>query len=240
MRPDLRARATAERELMDAADADPAMLERTYERFRLVNAIVSRPGAVYRRDVRPGARRRRIRVLDVGAGGGDLCRALTGRLRRDGVDADVTALDLDPRAVAWARAHDDGAGVVYRCAPVSELVAGGEGFDIVLSNHLLHHLGEAELRRFLADTRRLVAPGGLVAHHDIARSRLAYAAFAAATLPFAGTLLRGSFIRPDGLTSIRRSYTAAELSAAAQPGWSVRRGFPARLELRWERDDGDH
>jgi hypothetical protein len=35
-------------------------------------------------------------------------------------------------------------------------------------------------------------------------------------LPF-----HGSYIRQDGLTSIRRSYTAAELRAAAPPGWTV-------------------
>ena len=51
-----------------------------------------------------------------------------------------------------------------------------------------------------------------------------------AALPF-----RGSFIRADGLTSIRRSYTAAELRAAAPPGWKVRPGFPFRNLLPLER-----
>ncbi|MBS1699322.1 MAG: methyltransferase domain-containing protein [Actinobacteria bacterium] len=238
---DLSARAVDVRELMDDPAADPRMLERTYRRFGIVNAVVSRPGAVYRVDVRPRARQAAgsgpLRVLDVGAGGGDLCRALAARLHRDGLPAEITALDVDPRAVAWASAHDDGAGIVYRCADAAELVRAGETYDVVLSNHVLHHLDEEGLASMLEHTRLLAGQHGLVAHHDIARSRLGHAAFAAGTWPFAGTLLAGSFIRPDGLTSIRRSYTTAELAAVAPPGWQVRGGFPSRLELRWEPDD---
>jgi 2-polyprenyl-3-methyl-5-hydroxy-6-metoxy-1,4-benzoquinol methylase len=239
MQPDLSVRAADARELMDAPDADLRMLEHTYRRFGIVNRLVSRPGALYRRDVRPRAGTRPLRILDIGAGGGDLCRFLAQRLRRDGVRAEITALDPDERAMAWARRNDAGAGVTYRVGFSGDLVSEGRTFHLVLSNHLLHHLTAEELRALLRDSTALVAPGGLVAHHDIARSRAAYALFAAATLPFASSLFAGSFIRADGLTSIRRSYTAEELRAAVPPGWRVATRVPARLELRWEpRDDG--
>ncbi|WP_091234685.1 methyltransferase domain-containing protein [Microbacterium sp. 3J1] len=234
---DLSTRASDARELMDDPGADVAMLERTYERFRLVNALVSRPGQFYRNDIRPRARRGRVRVLDVGAGGADVCRMIAARLRRDGLEGEVTALDADERAVRWAAAHDDGAGVRYRCALAEDLVAEGDQYDVVFSNHVLHHLSAPELQGVLRDTDRLAGAGGVVVHRDIARSKAAYALFAAATLPFAGTLLRGSFIRVDGLISIRRSYTPAELAAVAPEGWTVRAGLPARLELRRKKSD---
>ncbi|MDQ0641982.1 methyltransferase domain-containing protein [Microbacterium murale] len=235
MRADLSARAVDARELMDDPDADLRMLERTYERFPLINAVVSRWRAVYRRDIRPRARTRVIRVLDVGAGGGDVSRALADWSRRDGLAIEVTALDADARAVRWARSR--GGGVKYRCAYTSELVDAGETFDIVISNHLLHHLSGDELSSLLQDSAALISDGGVVLHRDIARSRLAYRGFAAGTLPFARNLLAGSFIRPDGLTSIRRAYTPAELSAVIPSGWSVRTALPARLELRYEVSD---
>lgn len=226
------------RELMDAPDADARMLARTYGRFGVVNALVSRPGSLYRRDVRPRAahareQSRALRILDIGAGGGDLCRLLAWRLRRDGFDAEVTALDADVRAIRWASAHDRGAGIRYRRALTTELVAAGEIYDMVLSNHVLHHLDDAELRTVLDDSVRLVAPGGMVSHRDIARSRTAHALFSAATWTISSTLLADSFIREDGLISIRRSYTTAELRAIAPPGWVVRGDVPSRLELRW-------
>ncbi|WP_309066369.1 methyltransferase domain-containing protein [Microbacterium sp.] len=235
--PDLSVRASAARELMDDPAADLRMLQRTYQRFALVNAVVSRWRTLYRREIRPRAQRRPVRILDIGAGGGDISRALSARLRRDGIPGEVTAVDLDARAIAWARAQDAGSGVRYRCAPAGELADEGERFDVVLSNHVLHHLAPEELSGVLADSRRLVAPGGVVCHHDIARSRTAYVLFAVATAPLAPTLFAGSFIRTDGLISIRRSYTPDELAAVVPEGWRVRTGIPARLELRWEEAD---
>lgn len=235
MRHDLSTRAVDARELMDDDDADEVALAQTYLRFRTVNALISGPGAVYRRDVRPRARAGRIRILDVGAGGGDLCRALAASLRRDGLTAEITALDPDERAMRWAEAHDAGAGIRYRCADTREVATTGETFDVVLSNHLMHHLTVEQLGQVLADTRTMVSDGGIVAHHDIARSAVAYALYTAVTWPFARNFLAGSFIREDGLTSIRRSYTAAELRALAPEGWTVQESLPARLQLRWDR-----
>ena len=235
MRADLSARAVDERELMDDPDADPTMLERTYERFALINAVVSRWRTVYRRNIRPRARKQSLRVLDVGAGGGDVSRALADWSRRDGLAVEVTALDADERAIRWARGR--GGGVEYRCAYTSELVDAGETFDMVISNHLLHHLSDAELAALLRDSAALISRGGVVIHRDIARSRLAYLGFAAGTLPFARNLLAGSFIRADGLTSIRRAYTPVELFDAIPSDWQVRTAFPALLELRYEVPD---
>ncbi|WP_300266737.1 methyltransferase domain-containing protein [Microbacterium sp.] len=229
---DLTSRAVDARELMDDPHADQDMLERTYERFSLVNAVVSRWRSVYRRDIRPRAQQAPLRVLDVGAGGGDVSRAIAAWASKDALPITVTALDADPRAIQWARGR--GSAVEYRCAYTGELADADERFDVVISNHLLHHLSGDELAGVLRDCARLVGDGGIVIHRDIERSRFAYRAFAAATWPFAATLLADSFIRVDGLTSIRRAYTADELASTAPSGWRVRRAFPARVELRWE------
>jgi len=238
MMPDLAVRAVAARELMDDPGADERMLARTYALFPLVNAVVSGRGGLSLRELRRRARGGTLRVLDIGTGGGDRARALARRLRRAGCAAEITAIDVDARAVDWASARDGGAGIRWRCASTADLVRAGERFDVVVSNHVLHHLTAADLADVLHDSLRLTAPGGVAVHSDIARSRLAYALFAAATLPFAGTLLAGSFIRPDGLTSIRRSYTAEELAAAAGRGWRVVRRAPSRLLLQAEAVDG--
>ncbi|WP_460794840.1 methyltransferase domain-containing protein [Microbacterium sp. GXF0217] len=227
--PDLATRATSARELMDAADADRAALERTYARFRLVNPVVGGWRSIYRRLVRPRVKAGGVRILDIGSGGGDVTRRLARWARRDAADAVVTALDADPRATAWAAQQGGPTNVRYRTGTASELVASGERFDVVVSNHLLHHLDTVS--GLLAETDALLDTDGIAVHVDIARSRHAYALFNALTWPFASTVLAGSFIRDDGLTSIRRSYTVTELARLAPQGWSAAAAAPCRALL---------
>jgi len=216
---------------MDDAECDPEMLRRTYERFGVINVAFSGLRSIYRRWIRPRLRPdRETRLLDVGTGGGDIPRRFLDWSSADGLALSVVAIDVEPRAVAYAARHP-APGLEVRHVATSELVAVGERFDIVTSNHVLHHLRPEEIADLLADSERLVDGRGLVVHGDIERSRLAYAGFAAATAPFAPNLLRGTFIRPDGLASIRRSWTATELAAMADRDWRVRRAAPFRLEL---------
>ena len=224
-------------EQMDGPDADPRVLAKTYERFRLVNAVVSGERAVYRRWVRP-----RLspvwgtRLLDVGTGSADLPRRMLRWAQADGLRLEITAIDPDERAIAWADAQPRASGL--RLVPVAtgDLVKAGERFQIVLSNHVLHHLDGRETGALLADCERLLGPGGIAVLGDIERSRWGYAGFWLGTLPFAGNLLAGTYIRGDGLASIRRSHTAAELAGVLPAGWRVRRAFPSRLEVAWGAD----
>lgn len=222
--PRLAQRDTGARERMDDPHCDLATLERTYAQFRVVNALVAGWRGTYRTHLRPLLRAGEVTtLLDVGSGGGDLARALARWARRDGFDLRVTAIDPDPRADAWARRQRPVPGVRFRRTSSSELVANGESFDLVVSNHLLHHLDPAQLQELLADSQRLARRA--VVHSDIQRSRIAYALFSAATL----LLFRGSFIREDGLISIRRSYRAAELRLLLPAGWGVPVTGPWRL-----------
>jgi 2-polyprenyl-3-methyl-5-hydroxy-6-metoxy-1,4-benzoquinol methylase len=134
----------------------------------------------------------------------------------------VTAVDPDPRAHEFASARP-AEGVVHRCAASGDLVAAGEQFDVVVSNHVLHHLDDDARAAVLADSRALARR--LVLHSDIRRSPAAYAGYWVGTLPLART----SFVRVDGLRSIRRSWTDAELGRELPAGWDAVRRPPFRV-----------
>ena len=225
----LRDRAVDAVEIMDDPDCDAETLRRTYANFRYVNAVVSGLRHTYRRDIRPRlSATAETSLLDIGSGGGDVARSLARWAARDGLRLTVTAIDPDARAHDYASSRPALPGLEFRRALSSDLVAAGERFDIVLSNHVLHHLSGTELGALLVDSERLAR--GLALHGDIERAPLAYLGFGLGTWPF----FRRSFIRADGLTSIRRSFTWRELAAVAPLGWSVRREVPYRLMLRWQ------
>ena len=236
--PLLRRRSTHEPELMDDPNCDPVALNATYRLFGVINPLVTSWRPLYRQWIRPVLRAaaregRTATLLDVGSGGGDVARSLSRWARRDGLPLAVTAIDPDLRAYAWALAHDNGTGVDYRAQSSAALVAAGERFDVVVSNHVLHHLSPCELTELLTDTSALTR--SVAIHNDLRRSRLAWLLYWVGTLPLIRTRTLARF---DGLLSIRRSYRRGELADAVPSGWSVRRQrffrllamFPAHAE----------
>ncbi|MEJ2287239.1 MAG: methyltransferase domain-containing protein [Deinococcales bacterium] len=216
----LRRRATALREAMDDPGCDAARLRATYAQFARVNRWLAGWSAVFERWLKPRARPGAT-LLDVGCGGGDVARSLAYWSAEAGVPLAITAVDPDERALDFARSHPTPPGVHFRRASMEELVAEGCGYDFVISNHVLHHLDEAELPRFLEASAALTR--GLAVHNDLRRSDLALLAFAPLRVVF-----HGSFIVPDGLRSIRRAYRIDELRALAPQGWRVVRWAPFR------------
>jgi 2-polyprenyl-3-methyl-5-hydroxy-6-metoxy-1,4-benzoquinol methylase len=212
----MRQRAVDAVELMDAPDCDARRLQNTYRQFAVINRALSGWRRLYVRELRPSlaGNPAPATLLDIGSGGGDLAYQLARWANRDGLPLRITGIDPDPRAAAYARGRPPIPGVEFRQAHSADLVMEGRRFDFVISNHVLHHLSAAELQQLLADSAALSTRQ--VLHNDLRRSPAAYALFSAAALPFPG-----SYIRADGLTSIRRSYTPPELAALAPPGWHV-------------------
>ena len=221
----LRRRATALRERMEDPACDSAQLRVTYEHFGAINRRFSGWQGIYRRYLRPRLRSGHpTTLLDIGFGGGDIPRRLLEWAERDGLALSITAIDPDARAAAFARSLPPREGLRFEQTETGALVKRGAHFDIVISNHLLHHLADDELKQLCRDSARL---GTVVLHNDIERADTAYLGFALLSAPF----YRGSFITPDGLTSVRRAYTRPELRAVAPASWQVTRPYSYRVLL---------
>lgn len=217
-------------ELMDDPGCDGAALRRTVARFDTVNRLVAGWRGAYTRRLRPVLARTPgpARILDIGCGGGDVLRRLVTYARTDGFDVRGVGIDPDERCLDVARAAPTMPGVAYRSARSDDIVAAGDRFDIVVSNHLLHHLGPADLDGLWRDSMALTT--GICLHSDILRSRIAYGAYAVGIIPFA----RGTFLRVDGLRSIRRSFRPRELTLRTPAGWTVETSVPFRVRAVWQ------
>lgn len=98
-----------------------------------------------------------LRLLDIGCGGGlvsePMCR----------LGAAVTGVDASEANIKTALTHatEQGLKIDYRAGTAEGLLASGEAlFDIVLNLEVVEHV--ANPSQFLADTSRLVKPGGLM------------------------------------------------------------------------------
>lgn len=230
VRVDLRHRLDAA-ERMDDPQADPARLRRTVGDFALLNRLFSSFMPLFRRHLLPTLLSDPDRVwtvLDVGSGGADLDRALVRLARRRGLRLRITALDADPRMTPWARELcADYPEITPVTGSVFDLDQLGD-FDLIVSNHTLHHLTYPQVRRAVDLCRRHARHGLLL--NDLRRSWWAYLGYTF----FTGLFLRRSFVFTDGRLSIRRGFTVAELErelAGLEAPVRIGRAAPARIYL---------
>ena len=218
-------------ELMDDPALDPAEHRRALRGLARLNWVSDSPGLLWPavRDLARGGGP--VRVLDVATGSGDVPRALAARAARAGLtNVTFAGCDISPTAVESAARAAPGLTFFVHDA-VRDPLPGG--YDVVTCSLFLHHLSEADAVVLLG--RMAAAAGRRVLVNDLDRSRFTYlAVWAACRL-----LSRSPVVRFDGPASVRAAFTAAEAAAlAARAGLAgavVRRRFPCRYLLRWDR-----
>jgi 2-polyprenyl-3-methyl-5-hydroxy-6-metoxy-1,4-benzoquinol methylase len=155
-------------------------------------------------------RDRRVVVLDVGGGRGDLALHLVEWARRDGRALRVLVLDRDGPTAALARRH---------CARAPEItVIQGDatalpirhsGVDVAVCVLTLHHLPPDAAARTLTELHAAAGVGFVV--NDLARGRFAWLGAWLITRLFA----RHPVSRHDGPLSVRRAYSLEEVETLA-------------------------
>src|SRR4051812_18162484 len=97
------------------------------------------------------------RLLDVGAGAGEVARELAALT---GADGEVVALDNSQAMVAAAQARDGGSPVRYVVGDVRSLPYADGYFDGVRTERVLQHLDDPDAA--IAEMSRVLRPGGRI------------------------------------------------------------------------------
>jgi 2-polyprenyl-3-methyl-5-hydroxy-6-metoxy-1,4-benzoquinol methylase len=204
-------------EFMDRPDCDLQQLENTYQHFATINKYFSGWKWIYRKRIRPLMTDpdRTYTLLDIGFGGGDIPLKISEWSKKDGIKLEILAIELDERAIEFARKLDAPANVTFKKMHSKKLLEKGGAFDFVLSNHVMHHLSNSELLELMDQASKLAKRRVLFS--DIERNTIGYGLFKFIT----PLLFRNSFIPYDGLISIRRSYTFEELRAIIPKKWKL-------------------
>jgi ubiquinone/menaquinone biosynthesis C-methylase UbiE len=106
------------------------------------------------------------RILDIGCSAG----AASAAYAANDSEAEVHAIDLGAGMLryAHARAESLGVGVHFHQMDASALKFEDDSFDLVVSHNLMHEIGAEKRRAMLREARRVVRPGGIVIHQDVA------------------------------------------------------------------------
>ena len=128
-----------------------------------------------------------LRLLDIGCGGGLVCEPMAR------LGAAVTGVDASEANIKTALTHatEQALKIDYRAGTAEGLLAAGEPmFDIVLNLEVVEHV--ADPAQFLADTARLVRPGGLMIVATLNRTAKALATAVIGAEYVLGWLPRGT------------------------------------------------
>lgn len=219
---------TPSEELLDDPSLPCVEMERSLRDLWLVNRIWGGSRAFERFIVESSRRaaRRRLVVLDVGAGSGHVARRLAGSLQEAQFSAQVIASDLQWRHLAAGRRMMGRPRPPAVCADAFALPFPDRSVDWVVSTLLLHHFSPVDNERLIAGLSRVARVG--FALLDLRRHL-----FPLIFVGVAGKLLFRSRISvADGKASVRQAYTPEEVrafAARAVPGAQVTKLFPFRL-----------
>ncbi len=197
-------------ELMDDAEADLGTLLKTVRQFSLVNSLIGGTARRFEGHFFPlMTEDREYRIVDVGSGGCDIAVAIAKAARRRGIRLAIVAVDRDERILSLARANTAAfPEIEARVGRIGDL-ASLRPFDVVICNHLLHHLRREEIGDFLVEAAHNARLGLLF--DDLLRSPWSWLGFTI----FASVFARGSFVLDDGRLSILRGFRPEELEALA-------------------------
>jgi SAM-dependent methyltransferase len=139
---------------------------------------------------------KRLSLLEVAAGLGEVPRGAARQLVRRGVSVDITDLDRVPSHLQ----HDHRA----LAADALALPFRDASFDVVSCSLFVHHLQPDQLKQFAIESLRVSRYGVLI--NDLIRHPLHLA------LVYAGFPLMRSYVsRVDGVASVLRAYTPEEV-----------------------------
>lgn len=222
----LRTRSTAE-EAMDAPDLPAADYRAVLADLATVNTVTlaRRPTLAFLD--RAVGHRTSFRLLDVGYGEGDMLRAIARWARSRGIAAELVGIDLNPNSAPAARAATPADMTIdYRTGDYAALA--GQGYDVIASSLVAHHMTAPQLRAFLRFMEAQVAAGWIV--NDLHRHRFAHFGY-----PLLATVMRWHpIVRADGRLSIARAFRPPEWAAILAdagigPDARIVRRFPFRL-----------
>jgi len=217
-------------EMMDRPQPISPELERDLERLRQLNRWFGSHHLVsnfMRRWIIPG---RRMRVVDLATGSGDIPRLIVDHARKIGVQIEIDAVDQQAATLEIARRLSGGyPEISYHAANILKWDR-PQGYDMALCSLVLHHFSGEDAVKLLRRCRELSKKFVLVS--DLRRGLLLQAGVYMLT----ALIFREPMTRFDARLSADRAFSFVEMrDLAIQAGWKnfARKKFRFARQAVW-------
>jgi hypothetical protein len=202
-------------ELMDLPNQDEKALRSDLENIARLNGAFGGRRAVEKIFHQLACPHSRLILVDLAAGYGDHGRNLIEQARARHGEVAVIAVDFQFQTLRIARAATPpGQKMFFVQADARRLPFRDKGADLAFCSLALHHFAENDALTVLREMARIASRG--LACADLVRSRLAALGIWLLTT----FIVRDPMVRHDARLSVRRAFTAGELTALARrAGW---------------------
>jgi 2-polyprenyl-3-methyl-5-hydroxy-6-metoxy-1,4-benzoquinol methylase len=223
--------------MMDQPDLDRAAHERALRGLARTNCWGSTRRIMWKA-IRDIARRRRLdelRILDIASGAGDFAVWMKRQCERHGLKVLIDGCDKSTTAVEFASRQAAAAGLeamrFFCCDVLNDPLP--STYDVMACSLFLHHLDETEAVALLAKLAAAARHAVLV--DDLQRSVRGYGLACVGC----AALARSPVVSVDAPRSVRAAFSEREvralLSSAGWQGAVVRRHWPQRYLITWEK-----
>lgn len=220
-------------ERIDTGDYTPEEYDRFLYDIRLVNRFAGDNWALRNTLLREIEREdlKKFKVLDVGAGSGELLRVIAKFARKQDRKAEFAGLELNKRsAESILEESKNYAEINSIRGNALQLPFADNSFDYAISSLFTHHLTDSQIIETLQEMNRVSSRKIFII--DLHRHPMAYALYKA----FCASFRISRLVREDGSLSILRSFKPDELGKLAEKAEIedpvVERHFPFRLVLK--------
>jgi SAM-dependent methyltransferase len=144
-----------------------------------------------------------IKIVEIGCGGGDNLRAIKKWCSKNGINGQLTGVDINPQCISYARSREANKGIEfifsdYKAVPFQQKP------DIIFSSLFCHHFTDEELIFMLKWMKEKVTVGFFI--NDLHRHPLAYHSIKILTKIFSKSRL----VKNDAPLSVQRGFTKEE------------------------------
>lgn len=152
---------------------------------------------------------KKITIVDLGCGNGDMLRVVADYGRKRGFDFDLLGIDANQHTIDYARElSKEYTEISYVMQDVLADDFEGIPCDIVLATLFMHHFKKEEITTLVTSMLNRANAGIII--NDLHRSKLAYFLYKLVTFP-----VKNQMVKKDGLISILRGFKRNDLNEMA-------------------------